>query len=814
MNFRRFIILVVFASFLSAHAHASTVCVDGSVPAQADLHGAVIQWLASGTGTTTIKVAAGSYPFTFNGFQESSGGMSMYGGYVPGTNCDEGQRDVKTQFSIFEGGGGKFNLSFYSAVSIDAMTFDGYTDPLGVTLSVDKDGSGSGSLVLSRFRASNDATFSVANNAGNVAILDDCLVYHQPAATTAALFVSTGSEMHVINCTVVDNAETGIELETVENGTLDVVNTISYDNKGSFSTGNITNHPTVSYSAFFGTLTNANIVQSHNLALSTVIGFVDEARGDYHLTNGSPAVNRGNAGAAGIFLPIADIEGNRRWVGSEPDIGAFETNVVDQTAIVVTNAGDTGAGTLRAAMQSAPANATITFNIGNKAGCPYLIALQSALPDVSGQNLTIDATTQPGWTANDGIISFDSTLCVLLYTQSGVANAFHVPSSASNSTQLNVRGFGLAGFTDAAIKLEGGSGHVIAQNAITSALPLFQFAGVSKNAIGVYVGGSTTHTTIGSVNPENMPNVMSNLISNSTNAAIFIDHSGLGTATNDVVSSNLIGTGTDGVAAHGNGNGITLSDTVDAKVLSNVIDYNTGSGIEITGGTAFGNVVQSNIIGVNANAMPGGNLAQGILIHNASYGNTIGALPNSYKGGNSIAYNGMQGIFIPNGDYGNTILSNGIVDNKLLAIDLGIVGVTPNQTTQTTNTSKPNELQNFPVLIAAFRTATTEWAHATIHTFANQPVQIELYADFSCPAPGATNSGGGSIEWHYNVLTDANGNANFWTHAATLQAQNVGFPAGITMTATSVGNNHNDTSEFSNCLSESNDMIFRNDFEN
>jgi hypothetical protein len=84
-------------------------------------------------------------------------------------------------------------------------------------------------------------------------------------------------------------------------------------------------------------------------------GWVDPARGDFRLTRGSPAINRGDLGRA----PTADIDGMNRPLGSTPDAGAYEYG----TGIFVV--GERPSARLNAAMQTFKkrnaANLTITL---------------------------------------------------------------------------------------------------------------------------------------------------------------------------------------------------------------------------------------------------------------------------------------------------------------------------------------------------------------------------------------------------------------------------------------------------------------------
>jgi hypothetical protein len=58
----------------------------------------------------------------------------------------------------------------------------------------------------------------------------------------------------------------------------------------------------------------------HTIVTDTAGLFVDEKAGDYHLREGSPAIDRADPAAS----PPKDIDGNIRPSGSGPDIGAFE----------------------------------------------------------------------------------------------------------------------------------------------------------------------------------------------------------------------------------------------------------------------------------------------------------------------------------------------------------------------------------------------------------------------------------------------------------------------------------------------------------
>ncbi len=173
---------------------------------------------------------------------------------------------------------------------------------------------------------------------------------------------------------------------------------------------------------------------------------------------------------------------------------------------------------------------------------------------------------------------------------------------------------------------------------------------------------------------------------------------------------------------------------------------------------------------------------------------------------------------------GNSVLGNSFHDNGNLAINIGRRASAPsvNQATQTTFIPNlPNSLQNYPVLANAYWTAATEWIQGTLHTFPSQPIYVQVYADQDACQSNANvgNAGnGGDPLGSASVMTDASGNANFWIVLPSLGLQNDVFPYSISATATSApelsGQSYDNTSEIGNCVTESNEMIFRNGFEN
>ena len=147
----------------------------------------------------------------------------------------------------------------------------------------------------------------------------------------------------------------------------------------------------------------------------------------------------------------------------------------------------------------------------------------------------------------------------------------------------------------------------------------------------------------------------------------------VGGGDHNVVTSNYVGVGLDGVAARGNGNGIassSASNTIGgtAASLRNVISGNTQYGIELTGGGA--NTVEGNFVGTDAS----GNVAvpnfRGVAVN--SNENTIG---NASGGRNVVSGNSDAGVFVTGSD--NDVTGNyiGTDADATTAVPNGFGGV-------------------------------------------------------------------------------------------------------------------------------------------
>jgi hypothetical protein len=351
---------------------------------------------------------------------------------------------------------------------------------------------------------------------------------------------------------------------------------------------------------------------------------------------------------------------------------------------------------------------------------------------------------------------------------------------------------------------------------------------VGNNFAGVFVynpstlPGSSLDNTIGGTTP-----AARNLISGNDVYGVVVGAGAAGT----LVQGNYIGTNLSGSSALPNAHGVTVTQAPGSTVggadpgARNLISGNRLSGISIgllnvggqTGGT--GTTVQGNYIGTDAAGTGAvGNQRDGIFVELNSDGNTIQE--------NRIAFNGSNGIRIPNvtanpGTPGVRIslLSNDIYSNTALGIDLGEVGVTPNDLGDIDGGA--NFQQNFPVLTSFLPVAANQSdvsANELMH--GNQSAKRNSIASAtSVTVSGAmTDSKPNTsfiVHWYFSadsqcttnqartppllsnkvpVTTDGNGNGTF-----TFPFD---FPAGITngvinCTATDPQGN---TSEFSACL--------------
>jgi hypothetical protein len=295
---------------------------------------------------------------------------------------------------------------------------------------------------------------------------------------------------------------------------------------------------------------------------------------------------------------------------------------------VVTNANDSGAGSLRQAILDAStcsAATTISFDI--VAG-PTTIQPLSPLPPVPS-NVTIDGRTQPGYGGTNPVIKIDGSLA------GGAATGLTLSGDSAKVYALNIYRFATG------IKIPG-SHCVVERCAIgtdalgVTALPN-TLAGVEITGHVNRVGGSAAGA--------------GNVISGNGGAGVLI----MGIASTNSVLGNMIGTNRAGTAALSNGGyGVDVragANSVGGSAAGegNLISGNGSGGISITH-SAIG--VRGNRIGTNAagtGAVP--NNGPGISVTGAS--NTIGGTGGA---GNLVSGNTGDGIRLSDGSTTDTVI--------------------------------------------------------------------------------------------------------------------------------------------------------------
>ncbi|MBK5258222.1 MAG: right-handed parallel beta-helix repeat-containing protein [Thermoanaerobaculia bacterium] len=263
------------------------------------------------------------------------------------------------------------------------------------------------------------------------------------------------------------------------------------------------------------------------------------------------------------------------------------------------------------------------------------------------------------------------------------------------------------------------------------------------------------------------------------------DDVGIGTAlsSNLIIENNLVGTNAAGSSTLGNFfEGMAISASTGTTVRSNVVAANLSHGIEIDADSAD-TIVHSNIVGISADlATPLGNFGDGVNVCEGATGTVVGSVA---LGGNTIANNLENGIGVePTALLDNSFEANSIFDNGDLGIDLSRDGVTPNDPLDAD--TGPNNLQNFPILIAAVTTATASQIRGTIDTTANTAVAIHVYS--SAIADPSGNGEGEVYRGTVSLTTDGTGAGSF-----TFNGPAIPLTHQVTATATAPDG----TSEFS-----------------
>jgi len=278
----------------------------------------------------------------------------------------------------------------------------------------------------------------------------------------------------------------------------------------------------------------------------------------------------------------------------------------------VTNAADSGNGTLRAAISSANVAGAGTHLIAFNLAAPYTVNLVSALPALTNSAM-VNGATQPGY-AGSPLVRLNGIL-----TPSAAGLTFQAPGGGAQALQFT-------GFTNGiGVVLDGVS------NRLWGCWSL-------SNLWGAAAGTFSSNAAIGGLASSNR-----NVLSANAQYGLYLGGSG-----NHLVQGNYLGLAPDGLHDLGNslyGIYCVASDTMiggSAPGSRNVISGNNQIGLHILMATrtqAAGNFVGTDATGTNA--IPNG--AAGISLSNCR-SNTVGGATPAH--GNVVAGNLGSGIYV------------------------------------------------------------------------------------------------------------------------------------------------------------------------
>jgi CSLREA domain-containing protein len=455
--------------------------------------------------------------------------------------------------------------------------------------------------------------------------------------------------------------------------------------------------------------------------------------------------------------------------------------------ICATSSGDC---TLRAALQEANAlggSNTIQFSVGS--GLQTIIPT-SALP-ASTSPIVIDATTQPGY-AGTPLIELSGA------SAKGQTNGLDI--AGGNSV---VAGFIVNGFPASGIRLRGPGGNVV--RACWVGTDSSGTLAVANKSDGILID-SSPNNLIGGTTTSDLNVVSGN------NGLGGIHINGVAASAN-VIQGNYIGTNAAGNAAIPNfGRGVAVQNAPNNLIggtvpgSRNLISGNRASGVRVFGGSATNNVIQGNYVGTDSTGQKFVPNSRGL--QSRSTGTLIGGP--APEAANTVAGNGIDGIALTNegsnmvvqgnviygngrgigvyygGNAGFVFTGNSIYSNRMLGIDWNVDGVTPNDAGDL-----DTYLQNFPVLTAAQTNGTSVTLTGTLNSTPSNTFTLEFFANRACDPSG--NGEGQRYLGQTVVTSDASGAASFSLTLPTRVA--TGQFATATATQATDG-----TSEFSACV--------------
>jgi len=308
----------------------------------------------------------------------------------------------------------------------------------------------------------------------------------------------------------------------------------------------------------------------------------------------------------------------------------------------VTNSNDSGPGSFQQAILDANASVgpdTIAFNIP---GAGVHVLQPSQIPMITANGLTIDGFTQPGAQPNDST-GADNAIRLIELRGPG---AYNFPAVALwvTGNSITIKGLIISGYYAGAIRIDGGSGHLIAGNLLG-----MDSEGNVATLQGMAIGINGSASSIGGVEP-----AARNIIVGSS----YIWAVSMGPGPGHRFQGNFVGVGPDGRTPFPNLQTGVLVDSPGGLVggsapgAGNLISGNTLAGLQIGSDT----VIEGNAFGTDLSGtiLLGNN--GGVYSEGGSRNRIGGSLPGQ---GNRFVANGA-GIDLMGGDsnviQGNLIL--------------------------------------------------------------------------------------------------------------------------------------------------------------
>jgi len=320
----------------------------------------------------------------------------------------------------------------------------------------------------------------------------------------------------------------------------------------------------------------------------------------------------------------------------------FAVNVAAVSPLVVTNINDSGAGSLRAAIDYANSVTTadnITFAIPGTG--PHVITPLTALPNITDAGISIDGSTQSGANCGSTVDSNGGINDRVLKIQiDGSSTSGTVQGLRATQSNVAIRGISVTGFPNYGVLQVGTTitgfniscSHLGVDPTGMTGAPNGQ-SGVLVYGINALIGGPTIADR--------------NVVSGNTQYGIYAGTAETPGVGNVTISGNYIGVGIDGITDIGNTlSGIVLYGGAHEISGFNVISGNKQFGVSVgrsdNTGSGAGSVITGAYIGVGSNGTTTvSNTLSGVRVRQTS-NITIGGTSSETR--NIISGNLAQGI--------------------------------------------------------------------------------------------------------------------------------------------------------------------------